>query len=424
IEDVAVNYLGCKFSNRQLDYLLNQLHKPKGSSGLIEKLFADDTQTQLLQLVKAVRQANAVFSEEILSNTGTESTVRMRENISLTDHLSDPITDLCDSLKENLILIKEEDDKTEIEGMVRRLDAIKNSLSLIINRKLKDSVYWIETNQFNKNTHIALNASPIDIAPILKEKVFDITRPSVLVSATLAVGKSFNFHRERLGLDDAKELMLSSPFDYEKQVGLYVSDKLPHPQNKKVDFENGLTKKIHHIIDVMQGRTLVLFTSYKMMENVFENLINTVNGVTLLKQGDLPRWQLLEALKETDDTILLGTNSFWQGIDLPGKSLECVVITKLPFAVPNHPLTEARLEDIEHRGKNPFMDYQVPQAVLMLKQGFGRLIRHRNDKGLIIILDPRIKTQRYGKIFLDSLPKCRMIEQLDHIEDVFTSLNN
>lgn len=214
-------------------------------------------------------------------------------------------------------------------------------------------------------------------------------------------------------------MLLGSPFDYEQNVLLYLPKRIEDPSDKFEIFQGQALEYIKKIIDIMKGRIFILFTSYKMLNAIFKDLILSYRNINLLRQGDRPRYELLKNFKKIENSVLLGTTTFWQGVDVPGKSLECVIITKLPFSVPDDPITEARMELIEFRGGNPFIEYQVPQAIMMFKQGFGRLIRTKSDRGIVAVLDPRIRTRFYGRSFISALPKCRHTSDINGIDSFF-----
>ena len=201
-----------------------------------------------------------------------------------------------------------------------------------------------------------------------------------------------------------EEAIIASPFDFTKQALLYAPGQLPDPAYQEKEYVEAISSQVESLVRVTEGRTFVLFTSFKTLDQVYEILENKLDGFNLLKHGDIPRWQLLETFKKKKKAVLFGTATFWQGVDVPGEALSNVIVTRLPFAVPDHPLTAARLEAIEESGRNPFMEYSVPEAILKLRQGVGRLIRSARDKGIVAILDNRIVTRRYGRAFLNALP--------------------
>jgi len=263
-----------------------------------------------------------------------------------------------------------------------------------------------------------VQATPIDVSRILSEKLFDQVETIVLTSATLAVGGSFDFVKARLGIRHARERLLESHFQYQNQALLYIPPRLPDP--KSAEFLEAASEEVIRLLDLSQGRAFVLFTSNQQMQNVFERVSGKVR-YPLLLQGTAPKHTLLEKFRsrEMAGAVLFATSSFWQGVDVPGAQLSCVIIDKLPFAVPNDPVVRARIENIRQDGGNPFYEYQVPDAVIALKQGFGRLIRSRSDRGVLAILDTRIITRPYGRIFRESLPPYRVTRSLEDVKTFF-----
>ena len=422
LEEVAASYLGLQISNTQVKFLLDTIYNPETEKGLISRLgeLENKSRKDLIGKVDESRRACDIFFSNVVERFGYDAMTRRMRKANLLDNLlSGPLSTLSKALKELLDTVSDEEDQQEIKGYAQRCRDLGRGLESIIEQKLDDYVYWLEIVPKRRYIRTALYSSPLNVAVLLKEYVFDITRPVVLTSATLSVNKSFQFMEERLGLEKTEELLLDSPFDYKNQVLLYISDDLPDPSYELEAYQEEVGASIRRIVKITSGRAFVLFTSYRMLDKVYAGLQGSLNDIKLLRQGDLPRWKLLESFKKEEKAVLLATNTFWQGIDVPGRALECVVISKLPFAVPDNPLVEARLEYLASEGKDPFTGYQIPQAIIMFKQGFGRLIRHRRDLGIVAILDPRVRTRGYGRTFLNSLPPCREVRDIEELARLY-----
>jgi ATP-dependent DNA helicase DinG len=285
-------------------------------------------------------------------------------------------------------------------------------LKFILESDDPEYVYWVE----RRGRGCFLQATPIDVSAILAERLFDKLDTVVLTSATLAVAGTFEFAKQRLGLPYARTLAVPGHFDYQKQALLYVPQHLPDPRDPA--FTRLAAEEIIKLLEASRGRAFVLFTSYQQMRLIYDRVSLEVEFPTLM-QGTGPRTALLQEFRDTPNSVLFATASFWQGVDVPGEQLSCVIIDRLPFAVPNDPVVDARLRKIREAGGNPFYDYQVPQAAISLKQGFGRLIRSRTDRGVLVLLDNRISKQRYGQVFFDSLPDYDFTTSIGDVEKFF-----
>lgn len=303
----------------------------------------------------------------------------------------------------------------DVRAQLARLDQGATDIEQVLLENEASHVRWVEIKKGYNNTIIVrLQCSPLDVAPILKETIFDKFKNVVMTSATLTVEGKFDFLRRRLGLDQVNrdrllELQLSAPFDYEKQTLVVAPQDVPEPNDSR--FADVITDLILESIRITRGRAFVLFTSYGLLNKVFFSVKNQIEalGHNVYKQGNENRHHLLQRFREDTSSVLFATDSFWEGVDVHGESLESVIITKLPFRVPSEPIVEARLEAIERRGGNAFLEYMVPHAAIKFKQGFGRLIRRKTDRGSVLILDRRIIQKYYGRVFLKSLPKCRVV---------------
>jgi len=273
-------------------------------------------------------------------------------------------------------------------------------------------VYWVEISQ-DKYINVTLNAAPINVSSELSPNLFGVMNSIVLTGATISTNQNFDYFKKRVGLDNCRELILGSPFDYSRQAKIYIPKNMPEPQKDEI-FVPSVIEKAKQYLQLTHGKAFILFTSYKMMKEVYSEIGGWLaeQGIKSYIQGDgMSRHTMLEAFRTDIDSVLFGTSSFWEGVDVQGKALSNVIVVKLPFSVPTHPVVEARIDDIQARGGNPFIEYNLPEAIIKLKQGFGRLIRTKDDTGIVVILDPRIKTKFYGKMFLNSLPKCEIISQ-------------
>lgn len=310
----------------------------------------------------------------------------------------------------------------ETNGLKKRTADLAAQLTFLLESTDRGYVFWIERRsaaglrQAGSNTW--LQATPIEVAPLLASDLFESIPSVVLTSATLTVQGNFDHIQRRLGLAHARQLVVPSHFRYGEQALLYLPPEMPDPRD--AGFTGAAVEKIREVLEITQGRAFCLFTSYSQMRQVHEHLLARV-GFPLLLQGTAPRNALLEEFRCTPNAVLFGTSSFWQGVDVQGEQLSCVIIDKLPFAVPSDPVVAARMKAIEEDGGNAFAEYQIPSAVIALKQGFGRLIRSLNDRGVLVLLDPRLQRQRYGRVFVESLPPYRITQKLADVEAFFAA---
>jgi len=302
----------------------------------------------------------------------------------------------------------------EVESLIRRLREIRFELEFIVTGTDKKFVYWLE----RRNRGVFLRASPIDVAGLLQDKLFEEVPTVVLTSATLSSGGNFAFIRDRLGLDTADDLIAESSFDYQSQAILYLPAKMPDPRDR--EWATAAAAEVTRILNATEGRAFVLSTSLAGMQALYENVWSEIDYPCLV-QGSASKGQLLKRFRETPNAVLFATSSFWQGVDVRGEQLSCVIIDKLPFAVPTDPIVAARQRYIEDSGGSSFYQYSVPQAIIALKQGLGRLIRSTTDRGVLAILDPRLRTKGYGRTFLQSLPPCRVTSRMSDLTTFFST---
>lgn len=311
----------------------------------------------------------------------------------------------------------------EANGLKKRTADLADQLTFLLESTDRGYVFWIErrnsTGMRQSGSNTWLQATPIEVASLLANDLFESIPSVVLTSATLTVQGNFDHIQRRLGLSGARQLVVPSHFRYGEQALLYLPPEMPDP--REPGFTQAAVNKICEILEITRGRAFCLFTSYSQMRQVHEQLIARI-GFPLLLQGSAPRNALLEEFRITANAVLLGTSSFWQGVDVQGEQLSCVIIDKLPFAVPSDPVVAARMKAIEAEGGNAFAEYQIPSAVIALKQGFGRLIRSLNDHGVLVLLDPRLQRQRYGRVFMESLPPYRVTQRIAEVKEFFDAI--
>lgn len=410
LEDVAAAHLGMSISNSQINYLFNKLYNDRTHKGLLLHHNLTEAQQMVARLRFLVDDLFDQMSQWLDRSPAQNG--RIRRPLEIANPVSSELHDLSLTLRTFAGGLEEEAQKLDFHSSADRLDLLGSSLTTWMKQRQEDAVYWIEVSG-QKRQNIKLMSSPIDVGETLRNELFTQIPSVILTSATLAVGRQdFSFFRNRIGLTRAEDLKLGSPFDYPNQATLVLPDRMPDPGESPADYENIVVERIRQHVDDLSGGTFVLFTSYKMLQNCARKLtpwFTRRNQLLLCQGAGLQRGALLERFRKDGNAVLFGTESFWQGVDVPGNALRNVIITKLPFSVPDHPLLEARVERIRENGGNPFTQYQVPEAAIKLRQGFGRLIRTATDSGQVVILDPRLRTKPYGRIFLESLPECRRV---------------
>jgi ATP-dependent DNA helicase DinG len=422
LEDVAGNYFGISVSNLRIEELARDI---EGSLQHNRMLSAS-----LSGAVGSLRERSQFFFSLLPPGDGRFAFETrpefLEENGDEFLALNQALTRLAGEL-EGLPQKPE-----EIFNFVRRAQEIQAQLAFAMESDDRNTVFWIERRgkTFSHRQrgaekgrespagrqNVFLQATPIDVAPILRECLWSKLECAVLTSATLAVGGGFEYIRQRLGLEHARESVLPSHFDYQKQALLYVPPDLPDPRTPQ--FAAKASERIRRLLEITRGRAFVLFTSYAQMNEIHQRLLGEIE-FPLLRQGDAPKSALLEEFRLTPNAVLFATSSFWQGVDVQGEQLSCVIIDRLPFAVPSDPVVAARIKAIDADGGNAFFQYQVPSAVITLKQGFGRLIRSLHDRGLLVLLDNRILKKQYGRAFVESLPNYTKTTEMRVVEEFF-----
>ncbi len=479
IEDVAASYLGAEVSNLSAAKLIELISNRRSGKTLLSSAKLGDSgvlERALNETAQGAREAVGQFFEELQRAVSFDpartTTVRMTKPNVLEDRLQTPFENMEEILGRAQKLADLSGDEPlakELEGFANRSAEMRRAAKLIVSQSENGFVYWATSaprlgdgvGKTARVPRLSVHGAPIEVAAALREGLFSKFKPVILTSATLTTGSSFDFLIERLGLGSQTEanesveetpavtavvpifrakqteklkgakpeelaatpistepprtLTLGSPFDYKKNALVYIAADLPDPANQTF-WQEAAIKRCAEVVKRTEGRAFVLCTSFRLVDQTANFLEKVLGGkIRVLRQGDMARGALLDEFRRDVHSILVGTTSFWQGVDVPGESLSCVVIMKLPFAVPDEPMVQARVEEIKKRGDDAFNAYQVPQAVMLFRQGFGRLIRTGNDRGIVAVLDPRLKTKKYGQTFLDSLPPCEVTEQIERL---------
>ncbi len=409
IENIAAKAFGIHASESSIRFELSRLYNPKSRKGYFTLL----AEREGVERVQMAFGSVAAFFREVENAcpfNGPAREHRVREPGFVVDSITQDLRRIAALAERAGDTAKNENTKSEVHDLGKKLVSIAGSIHAWLEQEEDGHVYWAERGGL-ENQIISLHSAPVDVAPKLQAIFFRPGKACVFTSATLGVGgdEELRYFRRRVGATDAYAACLESPFDFQKQMRLYLVKSMPLPGAP--DFDKVMSGRIRHFLDLSNGRAFVLFTSYGQMRRMAELLEDHCAGKgwrLLLQGGGLARHQMLKEFKDDVHSVLFGTDSFWTGVDVPGESLSNVIITRLPFAVPDHPVTASRIEHLEGQGINAFTEYSVPEAILKLRQGVGRLIRTRKDQGICAILDNRILSKPYGRAFLASLPECPM----------------
>ena len=497
-EDVAASYLGLEISNLSAAKLIELLSNRKSGKTVISAVKwpeRGELESRLNEVASEAREAVGRFFENLQIamrfDDERSHTVRITRPNIISNELEEPLQRLESVIESALrlaVLSEDEELSRELEGFANRCAEMRRATRDILGQTREGYVYWTQSvprlpDGFGKAARVprlSLHGAPIEVAESMRESVWKQFKPTILTSATLTTGGSFDFLVERLGLSvpvvapalddatnarnsarfgapktaakvaapevavavaaappdaatagdkpeieefDVRTLTLGSPFDYPKNALIYVAADLPDPSTNVTMWEKAAIMRAAEVVKRTEGRAFILCTSYRLLDQTAQFLEKVMpKTIRILRQGEMARGKLLSEFRKDTHSVLVGTTSFWQGVDVPGESLSCVVIMKLPFAVPDEPMVQARVETIKERGQDAFVGYQVPQAVMMFRQGFGRLIRTATDRGVVAILDPRVKTKPYGRTFLESLPPCNKTEDLERISLFVTGI--
>ncbi|HET9532860.1 MAG TPA: ATP-dependent DNA helicase, partial [Blastocatellia bacterium] len=429
IENVAASYFGSSVSNFRVSDLLQDAQKlvitePDKAAELLKSIARLSQRSDAFWLSFRGDRLDDEFASRYQRGGGAPQEMRYQlgegyffsqdeegtYRLTAAGEAYASIANAIDRLIAALAVVK--DPPPELDNIQRRAESLKFDFEFIVEGSEPGFVYWCE----KRGRGVFLHATPIDVSGILEERLFSVAHSAVLTSATMTAGSRFDFIKKRLGIQQAHELIVESHFDFESQAVLYLPKRMPDPRNR--EFLNASVEEIVQILEATNGRAFVLFTSVASMRETYERVRGLIDFPIFI-QGQGSKDGLLERFRNTEGAVLFATSSFWQGVDVQGEALSCVIISKLPFAVPTDPVVAARQKHIDEQGGNSFFEYSVPEAIITLKQGLGRLIRSTSDRGVLSILDPRVRTKPYGKLFLQSLPPCHITHNIEEAAAIF-----
>jgi ATP-dependent DNA helicase DinG len=419
IETIAAKQLGFSIDYETLVLLLQRFHA-KGQRGVINSFKKESIRDEALRALDILAKEAQIFFEKIREHfIDSKNIMRLTKPLNFGDPLTSAFRKFLLALDEAESDLDEDDERPEFDSAKGRIMAYAESFYSFITLARENYVYWIERKSSDLLGSISLMGQPVEICSTMQIDVFSFYESSIFVSATLSVKNDFSFFISTTGFINGKGIVLESPFNFKKQISLYLAGEIPSPEQSS--YPAVMSRHIIEIINILNGNCLILFTSYRMLKEV-KDILSAEIPHTIYSQDEMSASRALKSYVEDNNSVLMGTHSFWQGIDLPGDLLRGVVITRLPFAVPDTPVMEAKFERLKEMGKNPFIHLQIPEAALKLKQGAGRLIRRGDDKGIVAILDSRIVTKSYGSVFVESLPSVKAVKNLKDLTAQYKTL--
>ena len=426
LEEVAAGFMGFSLTDRKIKRFLDSVYNPKSGKGFAKRIKRPPSAwlAEIQQAVLDVNFASQTFFQDIteklgfygLAGPGSLKPKRVVTPDIVDNCLYQPLLALTVLLSQAISYAHSDQEGAEIKGHLKKCMDLSAQISSFLECKEASHAYWVEVRNLKRHREISLNMAPVDVSEALKKELFGKTFPVILTSATLTVDGSFKMVKAQLGLDKGWELLLDSPFEYDKQAALFIPQDIPDPSDPGA-YQEAVIRECFKICSAVEGGVFLLFTSWQSLETAYSVLSAQLSGRPLFRQKDKTPHQLITEFGHAGNGVLFATDTFWQGVDVPGPALSCVVIARLPFISPDSPLEEARKEWMTAKGVNFFNDYSLPKAVVKFRQGFGRLIRAKDDFGAVVVLDPRIQTRRYGTKFTRSIPKCRHISNLKELKD-------